>query len=223
MQTAVGVRSFPRSCKAPASILLGLGIAVVVFALPNPAAAQMSVAGHDFEICTGRFALCAASTCTPTGRQITVNVTAGGTAQFPEADCTCPILDGPAVADLTGGNMQGSCEPPSEDQIWSTFQPRSRIPQAVANWRRAPAVPLICPAKLGLGDQSVNCFSFACDLAEEINGVPVATCHCALGESEEGTPVPKNTTFVTQAGQGDIEFCAKHPVSGTLTIGGTSP
>lgn len=123
--------------------------------------------------------------------------------------------------------MQGSCEPPSEDQVWSIYSIRSHIPQAINDWVRfgplAAAPPLLCPANLGLGDQSVNCFSFACDLAGKINGVPVASCHCALGESEEGTAVPKNTSFLTQAGQGDIEFCAKHPVSGTLSIGGTSP
>jgi hypothetical protein len=29
--------------------------------------------GHDFQICEGSFALCAASTCTPTGNKIRVN------------------------------------------------------------------------------------------------------------------------------------------------------
>ena len=84
-------------------------------------------AGHDFTICEGRFALCAASTCKATGKNITVNVTSGGTATFPEYDCTCPILDGPSLADLTGGNMQGSCTPPP-GQIWSLYQPREHIP-----------------------------------------------------------------------------------------------
>src|SRR5690242_13712911 len=80
-------------------------------------------AGHDFKICTGRFALCAASTCKATGKFITVNVASGGTATFPEYDCTCPVLSGPGIADLSGGNMQGSCEPPP-NQIWSYYQPR---------------------------------------------------------------------------------------------------
>ena len=34
--------------------------------------------GHDFRICEGDFALCAASTCQPTGGKITVNVIGGG-------------------------------------------------------------------------------------------------------------------------------------------------
>ena len=44
---------------------------------------------------------------------IKLNVTGGGTAFFPEADCTRPIFSGEAIADLTGGNMQGSCKPPT--------------------------------------------------------------------------------------------------------------
>ena len=189
-----------------------------IIAIGLPAGGAMG-AGHDFQICTGPFALCAASTCTATGRSITVNVTAGGTASFPQYDCTCPILSGPAIADLNGGNMQGSCKPPP-DQVWSTYSPRPRIPQALTGWSRgvpeSNAPPLVCPASLNLGDQQVNCFSFACDPAGSINGVPVATCHCALGESEEGTSVPPNTTFFTQAGQGDRAVCADHPVGGVL-------
>ena len=176
-------------------------------------------AGHDFRICHGQFALCAASTCQETGGSITVNVTAGGTASFPEVVCTCPIFSGPGIADVTGGNMQGSCEPPS-GQIWSYYQVRRHIPQAVNDWSRrrsqSLAPPLICSARLQLGNQLANCFSFACDPAGEINGVPVATCHCPEGELLEGKPVPANTAFATQAGQGDENICSEHPVSGPL-------
>jgi hypothetical protein len=49
------------------------------------------------------FALCAASTCTPTGKQITVRTATGGTAVFPEADCTCPILFGESFANRNAG------------------------------------------------------------------------------------------------------------------------
>jgi hypothetical protein len=176
-------------------------------------------AGHDFTICQGPFALCAASTCQGTGKYITVNVTGGGTATFPEYDCTCPILEGPSIADLTGGNMQGSCTPPP-GQIWSLYQPRGHIPQAITNWSRAPskssAPPLICKADLNLGEKLVNCFSFACDPAGNIRGVPVATCHCPLGESLEGKSVEPATSFGTQAGQGDTAVCAESPVGGPL-------
>jgi hypothetical protein len=157
--------------------------------------------GHDFKICEGEFALCAASTCTPTGGKITVNVIGGGTATFPEYNCTCPVFDGPAIADLAGGNMEGSCTPP-QGQIWSLYQPRLQIPQAITNWSRLPSKSFAPP--------------LACDPGGEIHGVPVATCHCPLGESIEGKAVAPNTTFVTQAGQGNTEICFDHPVAGTL-------
>ncbi len=117
--------------------------------------------------------------------------------------------------------MQGSCTPP-QGQVWSLYQPRSQIPQAITNWSRLPskssAPPLICSADLNQGDQQVNRFSFACDPSGEIHGVPVATCHCALGESLEGQMVAPHTAFATQAGQGNTEICFDHPVAGALTL-----
>ena len=115
--------------------------------------------------------------------------------------------------------MHGSCTPP-QDQIWSLYQPRLFIPQAITNWSRLPsksfAPPLVCGADLNQGDQQINCFSFACDPSGEINGVPVATCHCALGESPEGKAVLPNTAFATEAGQGNTQICFDHPVGGAL-------
>ena len=197
-------------------IALGLAAVLLLFAPPTArfgGAAEV----YDFQICHGYFALCAASTCTPTGKQITVRTATGGTATFPEADCTCPVVLGPSIANLAGGNMQGSCEPPRPDTIWSTYQPRPNIPQA-PDWVPAPAPPLFCPKRLGLGNQLVNCFSFLCDTQTYINNAPVVTCHCPIGESLAGTAVPPHTAFLTQAGQGDEEFCAMHPVSGPISL-----
>jgi hypothetical protein len=210
------------SGNALSKIAFGLGAVLLVFAPPTarPGGAQEF---YDFHICGGYFALCAASTCTPTGGQITVRTATGGTATFPAADCTCPVILGPSIANLAGGNMQGSCVPPP-NTIWSTYQPRPNIPQALTNWvptlPEAAAPPLFCPKSLNLGAQTVNCFSFSCDADSEtwINNVPVVTCHCPIGESLAGTAVPPHTSFLTQAGQGDPAYCAMHPVSGPLTI-----
>jgi hypothetical protein len=202
-------------------VVFGLGVMLFVLAPPTarPAGAQEV---YDFRICGGYFALCAASTCTPTGGQITVRTATGGTATFPEADCTCPVLLGPSIANLAGGNMRGSCEPPEPGQIWSTYQPRPNIPQALSNWvptlPEAAAPPLFCPKKLNLGNQLVNCFSFLCDSQRYINNVPVVTCHCPIGESLAGTAVPPHTSFLTQAGQGNEATCRMYPVSGPLSI-----
>ena len=63
-----------------------------------------------FQFCKGQYALCAASTCTPTGHKINVN--GGATLLFDEADCLCPVLDGLSVADVNGGTMKGDASRP---------------------------------------------------------------------------------------------------------------
>jgi hypothetical protein len=204
-------------------VVFGLSVVLLPFA-PPAAHPGRAAEIYDFQICHGYFALCAASTCKPTGGQIAVRTATGGTATFPEADCTCPVILGPSIANLAGGNMQGSCEPPPDKPgtIWSTYQPRPNIPQALTNWvptlPEAAAPPLFCPKSPPLGNQLVNCFSFLCDSQTYINNVPVVTCHCPIGESLAGTPVPPRTAFLTQAGQGDPTTCAKYPVSGPISL-----
>jgi hypothetical protein len=181
----------------------------------------MAADGHDFQICSGYFALCAASTCQATGTSIPVNVTSGGAANFPEADCTCPIFSGHAIADLTGGNMNGSCEPPEPGKIWSLYSVRAEIAQAPKWDPETAAPPQVCPKSTRQHpnqNQLVNCFSFLCDTETYINGVPVVTCHCPIGESLAGTPVAPGTAFVTQAGQGKPAVCAELPVGGPISL-----
>jgi hypothetical protein len=208
--------SFARLRAPSIRAVLGLGAIILVCTWTDRFAAAQDE--HNFEICQGYFALCAASTCTPTGNKIRVN---GTPVLFPEADCTCPIFSGNAIADVLGGNMNGSCEPPSPDGIWSLFSLMLEIPQEINGWvtsgPQAAAPPLVCPAFFHQGDQQVNCFSFACDAQRYINGVPVATCHCALGESPAAKPVRPDTAFLTQAGQRNREICFKHPVAGTIS------
>jgi hypothetical protein len=206
-----------------AKAILGLGATLLAFAaMGRPATAQ---SGHELQFCGGYFALCAASTCKPTGHRIKVNVTGGSTAYFPEADCTCPIFSGQAIADVTGGNMQGSCKLPTASDgstgVWSLYATESGIAQAVTGWvptgPKAQAPYLFCAKQLNLASTIANCWSFACDSQTYTDtGVPVATCHCPIGESPDGTAIAPHTAFVTQAGQGLQQFCAKHPVGGPL-------
>ena len=176
---------------------------------------------YGYQVCPpARYALCAASTCTPTGKMITVNVAAaagGGTAQFPEAKCTCPIFTGPAIADVNGGNMQGSCDAPGPGQVWSLYWPKQNIPQAINNWSRKPADSAVqmqlCSSTDNVGDSFANCFSFACtEDSERTNGVKTATCFCPLGEGLDGRAVAKSTAVITPAGQCNPDICSKHPV-----------
>jgi hypothetical protein len=196
------------------SKILVLGALLFGFASPTARAAG-TAEGHDYEFCRGYYALCSASICEPTGKRIKVNVTGGGTATFPEVECKCPIFYGLAHADLTGGNMQGSCEPPGPGQVWSLYFPKEEIPQEINNWVQtgpeAKAPLQVCPAD---GNMTSNCFSFSCDSETYVNGVPVATCHCPMGESFAGTPISPQAAFATQVGQRNRDFCFEHhPVS----------
>ena len=204
--------------------LLWLG-GVVLLATPHASAQSFQ---HDFRYCVGDYALCAASTCTPTGGTIAVNTAGGGTANFPAAECTCPIFNGPALADVNGGNMTGSCDPPPNNSVWSLYSPMGHIPQAINDWskrKKQSAAPIfVCPAELNQGNQFANCFSFACMRAGTVKGnIEVATCTCPLGESLEGTPVPAHSEFATPAGQCNENFCSQHPVGAPFPFDDLAP
>jgi hypothetical protein len=163
-------------------------------------------------ICNGDYAFCSAATCTATGQQIRVN-TETGYAYFPAAECTCPVLHGLDEVEVLGGNMTGSCHTPNASDVWSGFWPNPTAPQQLANWQDVPAPGLICGSDLMLGNKSVNCYSFLCKRAGTINGVQVATCTCPIGETFDGTPIPADTAFFTQAGQCSVGYCSQYPVS----------
>ena len=163
---------------------------------PVPAATPTPVPLH-LAICAGDFALCAAATCAPTGGTITLN----NGKVFPAASCLCPVLSGLSIADLSGGNMQGSCAPPDKE-VWSTYAVESEIPQEAATppWSAAPGSLLLCPA----GDQFAECWSFSCTLASVVNGVQLAQCTCPI---ETG-----RSQFISQAGLGGAAACSELPI-----------
>jgi hypothetical protein len=181
------------------TILSLLAIVAIALALSTPSAK----AEQQLTICYGKFALCAASTCTPTGKTIKVN---NGT-EYPEVECRCPILNGGALADLTAGNMQGSCDQTDENHVWSLFAPRLHYPQEASGFSKKPkdmrARIQKCDKSLQQGYNASNCFSFNCEIGKD----GIAICKCPMGQ------VPAETTFLTEAGQGDPEACNQHPVS----------
>jgi hypothetical protein len=204
-----------------AKVVLGVTAIFLAFAPATTRAGGAATANPDLQLCQGYFALCAASTCTRTGRQIAVNTINGGTRNFPEADCTCPVILGTSIANLSGGNMKGSCEPPPEGgQLWSSYQARPDIPQAITNWiphlPEDAAPPQICQGKPNR--QYTQCFSFSCDDENYMNNVPVVTCHCAIGATLAGLPAPPQSSFPTQAGQGNPAICDQLPIGNVIQI-----
>jgi hypothetical protein len=179
-------------------------LAAGLLAISAPAHAR------SYQICHQKFALCAASPSTPTGKMITVNVEGGGTAQFPEAMAVCPVLNGPAIADVAGGNLKGSCDQPGPNQVWSLYQYRDKFPQA-PNWSRSD-VATIRTFTTSAGNGLSNMFSFACTLEpKRVGTVKLAKCYGPINENIAGAPVVSGTLVVTQAPTG-----ATYPVGGPI-------
>ncbi len=162
----------------------------------------------ELTICKGKFALCAASTCHKTGNTITTN----DGVTYPEVSCTCPVLDGNSIADTSMGVMKGSCsvDDPST-QVWSLFAPKVYYPQEASGFVTTPKSKMrahvqACPGSLAAG--SANCFGMMCTYKKDpVNGTTVADCRCPIQQIEKGTE------FLTEAGQGNSKFCARHPVA----------
>jgi hypothetical protein len=127
------------------------------------------------------------------------------------------VFNGPAIADMTGGNMQGSCKPPRKGQVSSLYFPKSDIPQAINGWKYKPADAAVsfqlCSSSESVGATFANCFSFACTLDKKRqNGVRTATCFCPMGENPDGSAVAPGTAVLTPAGQCNSDICSQHPV-----------
>lgn len=180
--------------------------------------------------CQGEFALCAASTCKPTGKKIKVNEDGGKTTkEYDEASCKCPIITAEiaqqngttltGVAAVNEGNMKGSCDRPGPGKIWSYFSENIVIyPQESATppFKTATGNVQICPA----GSVGTNCWNFECTIdKEKTNGVRTATCFCPIGESYIGHKAPPNAGLGTEAGgyyNPPTKACSMYPVSGPV-------
>ena len=191
-------------------------VLLLITALMLAANASMAAAptsGVDIKICPQKFALCAASTCKPTGKKINVMG-----QEFDEVKCDCPVLDGPSVANVA--LMNGSCKDPGKGQVWSLYAPKSAYPQKQAGWAVAPAQFQTC--KAGVPNTGfANCWSFPCNNVRQVKAVDgttatIASCHCPANESPVNNgPVPPGTDYATQAGMGQAEpSCSEMPVGG---------
>ena len=165
-------------------------------------------------VCAGEFALCASSTCKPTGKTSTVKEDGGKTTkQYPESICKCPIItpqiaqqnSSPlaGIAGLNEGNMEGSCRSPGTGKIWSYFSTTIKTyPQEQLNGDFMPptsANQQNCSG--GPKAEGTNCWSYICTIdPKETNGTKTATCRCPYGEGVFGQEAKKGRGFVTFAG-----------------------
>ena len=165
-------------------------------------------ADPELRFCEGEYALCAAATGVIAGEFVQAN----NGQKYPAATVLCPVFNGKALADLTGGNMTGSCNPPSKDTIWSLFAVETEQPQQMLDWEVGETAVQICGSDTNAAGQMANCFSFLCERIGKINGVELASCTCPVGQTTNN-----NTPFAIQAGQGDKNYCANIPVGAPVS------
>ena len=164
-------------------------------------------AAPDLVICQGRYALCASSPTTPTGKTIVING-----ATFKEGVSACPVLTGKSIGDR---NLMGSCKPPrGENTVWSLFSFETTYPQA-PSWAVVTAVPRTFVTTSGEGGMA-NQWSYPCVVRpKKVNGATIADCLGPLNESPwNGDAIPAGTSVVTSAPVGSA-----YPVGGDVPAG----
>lgn len=151
------------------------------------------------QVCKGEFALCAASPTTPVpGQTITVNGKV-----FPLGTSVCPVLKGPALADMD--LMNQSCANPAPGKVWSLFQARDSFPQA-PTWANTPAAFRKFTTTTAAGGGMSNMFSFPCTVrSKKINGTKLADCYGPMNESPTGVAVTPGTQVMTQSPAGAVD------------------
>jgi len=200
---------------------------VLICAVQVAATAQAQGSSTEFplQVCTNDYALCAASNCTATGKQIQIT-TNGVVTTFPEAQCLCPIMHGPAVSSPGTGNMPAGnkcAEPVGQDGhkgVWSTYSLRTDIPQA-PDWKKQgnDAKKTVCSS---VPQGFAQCYSMACAHSGPAigpdgkpTGVELASCKCPINEGLNGQPVDPATTKVAT----ESTNCAAMPVAGSVPAG----
>ena len=156
-------------------------------------------------VCHARYALCAASPSTPTGRYMLIN-----NITFQEAVSVCPVLTGKSVGDR---NLIGSCKPPAgKDTVWSLFSAVTEYPQA-PSWAVTTATIRTFVSTDAVGGGMANQWSYPCKVRpQKVNGATLADCLGPMNESPwNGAVVPVGSTIGTAAPIG-----AFNPVGGNF-------
>jgi hypothetical protein len=159
----------------------------------------------------GKFAFCGASPATPTGNEIVVE---GKT--FKEGCAICPVMEGPAVANvlLVGDPF---ITPDSTDKtVWSYFWYYDSVPQA-PTWQTLPTVNRTFVITDEPGGGMSNMWCMPCQiLPEKVNGVTLAKCLGPINElafpTRRAVEAVPGETSVTQA-----------PIGATYPVGTIIP
>jgi hypothetical protein len=162
-------------------------------------------------ITKGKFAFCGASPAKLTGKIITVQG-----KQFLEGCSTCPVMDGPSIAN-TFLVKDPTITPDSTDKtVWSFFWYYDSVPQA-PTWENLPTVNRSFVVTRNPGGGMSNMFCMPCKiLPKKVNGVQLAKCYGPINEAavplRRAMRVFPGKTSVTQA-----------PIGATYPVGTIIP
>jgi hypothetical protein len=159
----------------------------------------------------GKFAFCGASPATPTGNEIVVE---GKT--FKEGCAICPVMEGPAVANVLLVGDPFITPDGTDKTVWSYFWYYDSVPQA-PTWKTLPTVNRTFVITDEPGGGMSNMWCMPCQiLPEKVNGVTLAKCFGPINElafplrrAVEAVP---GETSVTQA-----------PIGATYPVGTIIP
>ena len=149
-------------------------------ALAPAATAQAPSAKLPLAICVGAYALCASS-----GAELTTETIVVNGKSFRKGHAICPVLIGPAIANMS--LMNNSCASPDGTlkTVWSLFGNLQGRPYPQApSWASAAPVYRQFTTAAGPGLGMSNMWSFPCVVRpKKTNGAILADCFGPLNES----------------------------------------
>jgi len=173
---------------------------------------KMVAVNRAVKMCVGQFAFCGASGTTATGKKIKVNH-----KEFDQGVAVCPVMNGPAIANLE--LMNNSCDTPdgTDKTVWSLFWYFTSVPQA-PSWETSPTVNRTIVTTNEPNGGMSNMWSFPCTIEpEKVNGVTLAKCYGPINETvfpfRGARRVNPGESSVTQAPVG-----APNPVGAVIPV-----
>ena len=173
---------------------------------------KLSAENRAIKMCLGQFAFCGASGTTATGNKIKVNH-----KEFDEGVAVCPVMNGPAIANME--LMNHSCNSPdgTDKTVWSLFWYFTSVPQA-PSWETSPTVNRTVVTTDEPNGGMSNMWSFPCKIEpEKVNGVTLAKCYGPINETvfpfRGARRVKPGESSVTQAPIG-----APNPVGAVIPV-----
>jgi hypothetical protein len=162
-------------------------------------------------IAHGKFAFCGASATELTGDTIIING-----KSFLEGCATCPVLDGPSIANSLIVANPDITPDSTIKTVWSFFWYYDSVPQA-PTWENLPTVNRTFTITEKPGGGMSNMWCYPCKvLAKKVNGVTLAKCYGPINE----LAFPMRRTIRAYPGETSV---TQAPVGASYPVGTIIP